>query len=128
MRTYRGHKIAMIFQEPMTSLNPVFTCGEQVMEAILLHQKVNRQQAETRRSELAYNALKGQWEADQAKWAQEDQAAKERRQEEHDNAQAEAINRAVEAPIQPAPKSGSGTKAKDKKSGKKIAVSKARKA
>lgn len=38
-RKYRGNEIAMIFQEPMTSLNPVFTCGEQVMEAILRHKK-----------------------------------------------------------------------------------------
>ncbi|MCS6935087.1 MAG: ABC transporter ATP-binding protein [Chitinophagales bacterium] len=45
MRHYRGNEISMIFQEPMTSLNPVFTCGNQVMEAILLHQKVSRQQA-----------------------------------------------------------------------------------
>ncbi len=45
MRHYRGNEIAMIFQEPMTSLNPVFTCGDQVMEAILLHQKVTKQQA-----------------------------------------------------------------------------------
>ncbi len=37
----RGKHIAMIFQEPMTSLNPVFTCGKQVMEAIQLHEKVN---------------------------------------------------------------------------------------
>jgi peptide/nickel transport system ATP-binding protein len=37
----RGKSIAMIFQEPMTSLNPVFTCGQQVMEVIQLHQKVN---------------------------------------------------------------------------------------
>lgn len=37
----RGSKIAMIFQEPMTSLNPVFTCGKQVMEAIQLHQQVS---------------------------------------------------------------------------------------
>ena len=35
----RGKDIAMIFQEPMTSLNPVFTCGKQVMEAIQLHEK-----------------------------------------------------------------------------------------
>ncbi len=41
----RGNKIAMIFQEPMTSLNPVFTCGYQVMEAIRLHQKVNKETA-----------------------------------------------------------------------------------
>lgn len=39
MRQYRGNEIAMIFQEPMTSLNPVFTCGNQVMEAILRHQQ-----------------------------------------------------------------------------------------
>ena len=39
IRFFRGNDIAMIFQEPMTSLNPVYTCGEQVMEAILLHQK-----------------------------------------------------------------------------------------
>ncbi len=39
MRKIRGNQIAMIFQEPMTSLNPVFTCGNQVAEAILLHQK-----------------------------------------------------------------------------------------
>jgi peptide/nickel transport system ATP-binding protein len=45
MRAIRGNDIAMIFQEPMTSLNPVFTCGDQVMEAILLHQKVNKKEA-----------------------------------------------------------------------------------
>jgi peptide/nickel transport system ATP-binding protein len=38
-RKYRGNEIAMIFQEPMTSLNPVFTCGEQAMEAIIRHKK-----------------------------------------------------------------------------------------
>jgi len=42
MRKIRGKEISMIFQEPMTSLNPVFTVGWQVMEAILLHQKVSR--------------------------------------------------------------------------------------
>ena len=41
MRGYRGNELAMIFQEPMTSLNPVFTCGDQVVEAIMLHQKMN---------------------------------------------------------------------------------------
>jgi peptide/nickel transport system ATP-binding protein len=45
IRKYRGNKIAMIFQEPMTSLNPVFTCGEQVREAIMLHQQVDKQAA-----------------------------------------------------------------------------------
>ena len=45
MRSLRGDEIAMIFQEPMTSLNPVFTCGEQVKEAITLHQKVDNKKA-----------------------------------------------------------------------------------
>ena len=45
MRAFRGNDIAMIFQEPMTSLNPVFTCGNQVIEAIMLHQKLNKKQA-----------------------------------------------------------------------------------
>lgn len=45
LRTYRGHEIAMIFQEPMTSLNPVMTCGEQVLEAILLHKKMSKNAA-----------------------------------------------------------------------------------
>lgn len=46
MRSFRGNDISMIFQEPMTSLNPVFTCGNQVMEAIMLHQKVSKAEAE----------------------------------------------------------------------------------
>ena len=45
MQSYRGNEIAMIFQEPMTSLNPVFTCGDQVLEAIMLHQKLNKTDA-----------------------------------------------------------------------------------
>jgi peptide/nickel transport system ATP-binding protein len=45
MRRYRGSKISMIFQEPMTSLNPVFTVGQQIMESVLLHQKVSRREA-----------------------------------------------------------------------------------
>jgi peptide/nickel transport system ATP-binding protein len=48
----RGNEIAMIFQEPMTSLNPVFTCGYQVMEAIQLHQKVNKETARKKTIEL----------------------------------------------------------------------------
>ena len=45
MRNHRGNDIAMIFQEPMTSLNPVFTCGDQVMEAITLHQNLSTDDA-----------------------------------------------------------------------------------
>lgn len=45
MQDIRGNKIAMIFQEPMTSLNPVLTCGNQVMEAILLHKKTTKAEA-----------------------------------------------------------------------------------
>jgi peptide/nickel transport system ATP-binding protein len=45
MRHYRGNEIAMIFQEPMTSLNPVHRCGAQVMEAILNHQNVSKSEA-----------------------------------------------------------------------------------
>ena len=54
MRQLRGNEIAMIFQEPMTSLNPVYTCGDQVMEAILLHQKVSKKEAK----ELTINLFK----------------------------------------------------------------------
>ncbi|MGN6163292.1 MAG: ABC transporter ATP-binding protein [Flavisolibacter sp.] len=45
IRQIRGHKIAMIFQEPMTSLNPVMSCGKQVMEALLVHKKISSAQA-----------------------------------------------------------------------------------
>lgn len=45
IRKYRGNDIAMIFQEPMTSLNPVFTCGDQVAEALRLHKKLSRKEA-----------------------------------------------------------------------------------
>ena len=52
MRKIRGQDISMIFQEPMTSLNPVFTVGAQVMEAIMLHQKVSKSEARRRTIEL----------------------------------------------------------------------------
>ena len=52
MRHYRGNEIAMIFQEPMTSLNPVITCGNQVMEQITLHKKVSTQEARERTIKL----------------------------------------------------------------------------
>jgi peptide/nickel transport system ATP-binding protein len=45
IRSFRGNEMAMIFQEPMTSLNPVFTCGDQVMETIMLHQRVSKKEA-----------------------------------------------------------------------------------
>jgi len=44
-RSYRGNQLAMIFQEPMTSLNPVMTCGKQLVEPLIQHKKLNRVQA-----------------------------------------------------------------------------------
>ena len=52
MRRIRGARISMIFQEPMTSLNPVFTIGSQIVEAIRLHQEVDAQEARRRAIEL----------------------------------------------------------------------------
>lgn len=46
MRKYRGNEISMIFQEPMTSLNPVFTCGKQVNEVLEIHRKLTEKQAQ----------------------------------------------------------------------------------
>ncbi len=54
MRAIRGNLIAMIFQEPMTSLNPVYTVGNQIRESILLHQDCSRSEART----IAINALR----------------------------------------------------------------------
>jgi peptide/nickel transport system ATP-binding protein len=48
MRAIRGREIAMIFQEPMTSLNPLFTVGDQIMEMILLHEPLSRAEARAR--------------------------------------------------------------------------------
>jgi len=52
MLQYRGDRMAMVFQEPMTSLNPLFTCGYQVIEAIQMHQKVSKAEAENRTIQL----------------------------------------------------------------------------
>lgn len=52
MHKIRGNDIAMIFQEPMTSLNPVFTIGKQISEAIMLHQKVGKEAARERCIEM----------------------------------------------------------------------------
>ena len=52
MERVRGNEISMIFQEPMTSLNPVFTIGDQIMEAITLHQSVDRSEARKRTIEM----------------------------------------------------------------------------
>ena len=52
MRDIRGNRIAMIFQEPMTSLNPVFTVGHQIAEAVRIHQGLDRRAAEARAIEM----------------------------------------------------------------------------
>jgi peptide/nickel transport system ATP-binding protein/oligopeptide transport system ATP-binding protein len=52
MRKIRGNDISMIFQEPMTSLNPVYTCGDQIMEAVMLHQGVGKREARARAIEM----------------------------------------------------------------------------
>ena len=52
LQQVRGNDISMIFQEPMTSLNPVLTCGYQVVEALLLHTSLSKQEAEARTIEL----------------------------------------------------------------------------
>ena len=52
MRDIRGKEISMIFQEPMTSLNPVITVGKQIMEAVLTHEKMSKQEAKERALEM----------------------------------------------------------------------------
>ncbi|SFP41038.1 ABC transporter ATP-binding protein [Tranquillimonas alkanivorans] len=52
MRALRGDRMAMIFQEPMTSLNPAYTIGDQLIEALLLHRSVGRETARARAVEL----------------------------------------------------------------------------
>jgi len=52
MQDIRGNDIGMIFQEPMTSLNPVFTCGNQIEEAVILHQKLSKEEAKVKAIEM----------------------------------------------------------------------------
>ena len=52
MRDLRGNRLAMIFQEPMTSLNPSYTIGDQIVEAVVRHRKVSRKEAEARGVEM----------------------------------------------------------------------------
>ncbi|MEG2038761.1 MAG: ABC transporter ATP-binding protein [Oscillospiraceae bacterium] len=52
MQSVRGNQIAMIFQEPMTSLNPIQPCGKQIMESLLLHKKLSKKEAKQKAMEL----------------------------------------------------------------------------
>ena len=52
MRSIRGNRIAMIFQEPMTSLNPVYRVGEQIVEGMLLHLEISKPEARQRTIDL----------------------------------------------------------------------------
>ena len=52
MRKIRGNEMAMIFQEPLTSLNPVFTVGDQIAEQVKLHKKVSQKEARDRAVEM----------------------------------------------------------------------------
>ncbi len=52
MRRVRGNDISIVFQEPLSSLNPVFTCGEQIRETIALHQKMGRKESREKAVEM----------------------------------------------------------------------------
>src|ERR671930_893085 len=52
LREVRGNEIAMIFQDPMTSLNPVYTVGDQIVEAIVTHESISKREAKRRAVEL----------------------------------------------------------------------------
>ena len=55
MRSIRGNEISMVFQDPMTTFNPVYSIGEQIMEAIVSHQKVNKNEAREKSIEMLVN-------------------------------------------------------------------------
>ncbi|WP_117193468.1 ABC transporter ATP-binding protein [Rhizobium terrae] len=57
LRKLRGRHIAMIFQDPMASLDPIFTCGDQIVEAILLHEPIGRANARRKARELLEKVL-----------------------------------------------------------------------
>ena len=57
MQMYRGNHISMIFQEPMTSLNPVHKCGQQVVEILQLHEKISAKDAKKRTLQLFEEVL-----------------------------------------------------------------------
>lgn len=61
MRKIRGNDVSMIFQEPMTSLNPVYTIGEQISETIILHQKLNKEKALKKTVEMFQVLLNHLW-------------------------------------------------------------------
>ena len=52
MRKIRGNEISMVFQEPMTSLNPVFTIGVQIMEPLMIHRRINKKEAREKAIEM----------------------------------------------------------------------------
>ena len=52
IRSIRGNEISMIFQEPMTSLNPVFTVGNQIIESIMIHKKISKKEARKKAIEM----------------------------------------------------------------------------
>lgn len=52
LQKYRGNDIAMIFQDPMTSLNPTMTCGKQIMESLMLHKRLNKEDARAEAIEM----------------------------------------------------------------------------